>query len=218
MAIEINEKRRCVIIAGAPGAELSFVRRNVQPDDYVICADRGFETALKAGVTPCLLVGDFDSYTGAVPGGFEVIGLCPEKDYSDAFHAVQAGIERGFHRFALLAATGGRLDHTLANLTLLEFIADNGAEVVILSENETIRLLRKGEYCFENMAGKTFSVFPFGCHEAVISYSGAKYPLNCGKLSHGMAMGLSNVFTSGFSRITVHEGQAVIIVNTGVLL
>lgn len=214
MAIKINENRRCVIISGAPGADPSFIRQNVEPDDYVICADMGFETAVKAGVTPCLLVGDFDSYTGAIPAGYEVIGLCPEKDYSDTFHAVQEGIERGFRCFALLAATGGRLDHTLANLSLLEYIADNGAQGVILSENEMIRLLQKGEYRFENMAGKTFSVFAFGCKEAVISYSGAKYPLKNGKLLHGMAMGLSNIFTSGSAEITVHRGQAVIIINT----
>lgn len=216
MAIEINEKRRCMIIAGAPGADPSFIRQNVQPGDYVICADRGFETALKAGVTPCLLVGDFDSYTGAIPEKYEVIGLCPEKDYSDTFHAVQAGMERGFRSFVLLSATGGRLDHTLANLSLLEYIAENVAEGVILSENETIRLLIKGEYRFEGMKGKTFSVFPFGCDEALISYSGAKYPLKCGRLSHGMAMGLSNIFTSDPAQITVHGGQAMLIINSGI--
>ena len=53
---------RCVIISGSPETHPEFIRQAVKPDDYVICADRGYEFASLGGVEPNLVVGDFDSY------------------------------------------------------------------------------------------------------------------------------------------------------------
>ena len=52
---------RCVIIAGSPDTNSDFLSEVIKPDDYVICADRGCNFAKQAGITPNLVVGDFDS-------------------------------------------------------------------------------------------------------------------------------------------------------------
>ena len=210
----MNKNLRCVIIAGAPGANAAFIRAALRPDDYIICADRGYQTALEAGVTPDLLVGDFDSYEGKLPSNVEILRLNPEKDDTDTLHCVKTALERGFTDFLLLAATGGRLDHTLANLSVTEYLADRGSRCIILSKNEKAELLTVGAYTYSGCKGLTFSVFPYGCQKAVLSYKGAYFPLEHGVLTHSTAMGVSNIFTADKAEITVHEGKALLIINT----
>lgn len=213
MATQINEKTRCVIIAGAPDPDIAFIKETITAQDYVVCADRGYAAALEAGVAPDYLIGDFDSYRGALPADCETVRLNPEKDFSDTFHGVEAALARGFRSFVLLAATGGRLDHTYANFSVLAYLQENGAEGMILSRNEKIRMLTEGAYSFQGLAGKTFSVFPFGCPSVTLSYRGVKYPLSHGTLSCSKAMGLSNIFTEDEAAVTVHSGTALLFIN-----
>ena len=198
-----------MIIAGVPDADVPTVQAAVRPDDFIICADRGYATAIQAGITPHLIVGDFDSYAGVLPDGCEVIRLCPQKDDTDTMHCVTVALERGFRRFVLLAATGGRLDHTLANLCVLAYLRQQDAEGEIVTESETIVCLTEGVRRFDGRKGQTFSVFPFGCERVILSYEGAQYPLDHGVLTNSVPMGVSNVFVSDSASVTVHGGQAV---------
>lgn len=213
MATEINKKRRCVIIAGAPCHDAAFIKAALRPLDYIICADRGYQTAVEADITPDLLVGDFDSYEGELPTGVETIRLNPEKDDTDTQHCVSIALERGMTDFLLLAATGGRLDHTLATLTVTEYLADRGAHCIILSKNEKIELLTAGTHTYSGCKGLTFSVFPYGCQRVVLSINGAYYPLNHGVIPHSVTLGISNIFTDNSAEITVHEGKVLVIIN-----
>lgn len=213
MATEIISARRCIIIAGSPDTNPAVIRQAVQRDDCVIAADRGCAAALKAGVRPDVIVGDFDSYLELLPPGAEIIRLNPEKDYSDTFHAVMAAWERGFREFLLFGAVGGRLDHTLANLSILEWLAEQGGTGVIRSDTEEIRLLTVGTHPFNGCKGRTFSVFPYGCSSVTLTYQGAKYPLLHGTLRHACAMGLSNEFAADSAVITIESGQAVFLLN-----
>lgn len=213
MAIEITRARRCIVIAGSPDVNPAAIRQALRHDDYVIAADRGCAAALKAGVSPDVIVGDFDSYSDLLPSDAEIIRLNPEKDYSDTFHAVTAAWERGFRDFLLFGAVGGRLDHTLANLSILEWLAEQGGTGVICSDTEEIRLLTRGVHPFNGCRGRTFSVFPYGCASVTLTYQGAKYPLSHGTLRHACAMGLSNIFTADSAVITIESGQAVFLLN-----
>ena len=57
-------KNRCVVIAAAPNPEISFIRQSIKTDDFVICADAGYEAAFKAGIEPV-------SYTHLIPFGMD---------------------------------------------------------------------------------------------------------------------------------------------------
>ena len=192
----MNQQRRCVIIAGAPNADTAFLAQTVQPEDYLICADRGYAAATAAGLRPDLIVGDFDSYGRALPDDCEVVRLCPEKDDTDTMHCVDLALERGFREFLLLSALGGRLDHSIANLCIAEYLEEHGARCTL-----------------NGCCGLTFSVFPFGCQRVTLSYEGAYYPLTNGTLTHSFPMGVSNVFTADSAHITVHSGRALLLIN-----
>ena len=191
---------RCVIIAGSPDTNSDFLSTVIKSDDYVICADRGCDFAKQAGITPNLVVGDFDSEPDVLFPNCETVRLIPEKDDTDTMHSVDLALEKKFDEIVILGALGGRFDHSFANVAVLAYINEHGSKGVLLSENE-------------NMKGKTFSLFPFGCPSVCVSYSGTKYPLDKYYVSSSVTLGVSNVFTSDMTTIDIYDGNAILIIN-----
>ena len=202
------------IIAGAPSPDLSFIRANIPADGFVLCADKGYSYALRAGVMPGVIIGDFDSCTDPIPEAEFVTRLPREKDYTDTVHCIDKASQLGYDYIVLFAATGGRLDHTVGNLWALACARDRGMNAVILSPQEEIRLLDAGIHHVKNRDGLTFSLFPFGCEAAVLSIRGAHYPLECGTLRSSVPIGVSNIFEGERSELEIESGKVLMIVNT----
>ena len=104
----------------------------------VFCADGGTRCAAEAGFPVDFYVGDSDS-GGAPPPGAERLLLPAEKDLTDLQAAYELARDRGFRRMAFTGCTGGRQDHHLANLQLLETACRQGIDAVILDERNEIR-------------------------------------------------------------------------------
>lgn len=92
----IVEQRRCVICAAGPVGNAEALRPLLRPDDWVIAADGGVSLARRLGLTPSLLVADFDSsrrpdegLTGENAGGVgvPVASLPVKKDDTDTMAA-----------------------------------------------------------------------------------------------------------------------------------
>lgn len=204
---------RCTIIAGSPEADIDFISKQVKDCNYLICADNGYEYAKKAGAKPNLIVGDFDSYSGNLPDDCEVIKLNSHKDDTDLLHCIEVALSRGYDDFVILAATGGRFDHTFANISVLMYLDKRGASGIIVSDKEIIRFLKMGEYNFDGNKGKTFSVFPFACDSVNVSYIGVEYSAENLILTAEEAMGISNIFISDRANVKINYGNAIIIIN-----
>lgn len=54
-------KKACVIIGAAPCGNPLEQRAYIEAGSFVICADGGYRNAQQMGVSPDLLIGDFDS-------------------------------------------------------------------------------------------------------------------------------------------------------------
>ena len=54
------------------------INSRVNSEDYVICADGGYDIAALQGIRPDLILGDFDSITGTLPEGIEIKRFKPE--------------------------------------------------------------------------------------------------------------------------------------------
>lgn len=204
---------RCVIISGSPDTNSDFLSEVIKPDDYVICADRGCDFAKQAGITPNLVVGDFDSEPNVLFPNTKTVRLIPEKDDTDTMHSVGLALEKNFDTIVILGALGGRFDHSFANVAVLSYIHGHGSRGVLLSENEKIEFLSVGHYEYKNMKGKTFSLFPFGCPSVCVSYSDTKYPLDKYYISSSVTLGVSNIFTSDMATIDIYDGNAILIIN-----
>lgn len=208
------EKVRCVIICGSPEFNADFIKNSVNPKtDYIICADGGYLTAKKAGLKADLFVGDFDSYQGEVSDKIDVVKLKVHKDDTDSMYCAKIAVEKNFKEVVLFGATGARLDHTFANICVLDYLNENGVNAYIENEKETVQILTVGEYKY-NKNGKTFSVFPFGCESIKISYEGnVEYPANNLLVKSSYAVGISNIFRGESVKVRLLSGKALFIVN-----
>ena len=204
-----NEMKRCVVIGSAPMEDGGIFDAFQVEQAYVICADGGTDTALRYGIKPDLLIGDFDSVQGRLPEGVETIRLKPEKDDTDLLAAVREGTARGYGDFVLLGALGGeRFDHSYANLCVLQFLARKGFRAVLAEKSTRIFLLRAGQEAFlPDLCGATFSAFPFGCPVCTVSYEGMEYPLTEYPLRSDFPLGVSNRILRSPAKVAVHAGE-----------
>lgn len=204
---------KAVIICAAPETNIDYILEQCNTADIIICADGGLKYADMLCVVPDLIVGDFDSYNNTLPNNIEVKPLSTHKDNTDTFACIDEAIARGYNQITLLCAIGGRLDHTFANLTALDYMLDKGVCGEIISATERIRLLNKGNYRFDNMSGRTFSLFAFNCNSCNVSYSNVEYPLQNYTIKSSFPLGISNVFTGDNSNIIIHSGRALLVIN-----
>ena len=169
--------KRCVIFGASPGATV--------PEDFsadgalVVCADGGFTLAKSLGITPDVVVGDFDSLRQIPTGAWETIVLPREKDDTDLLAAVKLALDRGCGEFSVLGALGGRMDHAYGSLSVLQFLSEHGASGVLIDRQTRVFLRQAGEppLRLEGQREKTLSVFPFGAETCTVSYRGLRYPL-----------------------------------------
>ena len=175
------------------------------PGDYVIAADRGFDSLLAYGVMPDLAVGDFDSL-GEVPSGKNVIRHPVEKDDTDMMLAVKTGLSRGCRTFVLYGGIGGRLDHTYANLQTLTYLSDHGARGYLLGDGFAATAWKDGVLDFPAGLTGPVSVFCPGEKAEGVSIEGLYYPLQNAVLTSGFPLGVSNQFIGVSARVSVRKG------------
>ena len=179
-------------------------------DDYVIAADAGFPALVSRGVTPDLVVGDFDSL-GFTPEHPNVVLCAAEKDDTDMMLAVRQGLSRGYRSFVIDGGTDGRLDHTLANFQILSFLAENGARGVLLGRDMCAAAVRNGSLRFLSGGSGYVSVFCAGERARGVSLSGLKFPLHDAELTFVYPLGVSNEFTGESAAVSVLDGSLIVI-------
>ena len=171
--------------------------------DLIIGADRGYQRALDLGVTPGVILGDFDSAPRPDRPDIEVHPAI--KDDTDSILAVNRALEAGCGEILLLGALGGRVDHTLANLQTLLYIRDRGARGWLLGDGTAITAIRDETLEVGRMDGY-LSVFAADGLCAGVTLEGLFYPLRDACLTSGYPLGVSNQFTAPTARITVKKG------------
>jgi len=201
----MNGNKICSIICGSPDGALD----SGLVEGLVICADSGLHHALKAGITPDIVVGDFDSCTADIPTEAECIRVSPIKDDTDTILAADTAIERGCTELRFFCALGGRFDHSFANVQMLEYLRDKGANGTLYGASERCYLLKDGESADIAQFEGFVSVFSLS-EEAVVSEEGMKYPLCRHTLKRSFPLGVSNEVAEKSARITVHSGTALI--------
>lgn len=210
----MEQAQKCMIIGASPLKD-DRIFKEFSPEEYfIICADGGFETAMRFGIQPDLVIGDFDSATDLPPDDWPTILLPVEKDVTDMQAAVMEGFKRGYSSFVLIGGMGGaRLDHTIANMQVLVYIAEHGGRALMADSTTKIFLITGGKLSLTGMKGAIVSVFPFKEPTCTVTYCGLQYPLDHGVLATGgTLMGVSNAIVEDTADIIVHSGMALILV------
>jgi thiamine pyrophosphokinase len=189
---------RTAIFSGGTYRNPEFYRDRIEWADLIIAADSGGSVLLSLGVTPGLLVGDMDSIGTDVLAeirrrGAEVIEMPPEKDHTDTEIAVQEALDRGAAEITICGALGGRLDHTLANISLLLFTREHGAQARIVTEDQEAYLLIPGlKNPIAGAIGDTVSLMALADPTTGVTTHDLKYPLEKADLSLLSPLGVSN--------------------------
>ena len=188
-------------------------------DDYIIAADGGYDRLICEGITPNLVIGDFDSKTGERPSGKNVISLPTEKNETDMDAAVRTGWGKGYREFHLFGGTGGRrFAHTIANIQLLSGIAIKGGRAYLHGENEISTVIFNDSMEFPADKAGYISIFSLSDSSVGVNIEGLKYEIKNGILQNSFALGVSNEFIGKLSRISVDRGLLLVITgNQGVV-
>ena len=198
-------KHVCYIIGAWHGEQ---ARISPAADDFVIAADGGYAALTSVGVTPNLVVGDFDSL-GYVPQAEEVIQHPVMKDDTDMMLAVKLGLQRGYRNFVMLGSVGGRLDHTLANLQTLLYLAEHDARGVLYGENTVITAVCNDTLTVSGTG--TISVFCLSGEAKGVTEEGLLYSLSDATMVSGYPIGVSNEFLDGPGKISVRDGSLIVL-------
>lgn len=199
--------KTCYVIGAGDCSKLEINKRH---GDVVIAADGGLKYLKNVDIKPDIIIGDFDSLD-FLPDGENVIRLKPEKDVTDMYAAVEEGLKLGCDSVCLYGATGGRIDHTLANIQLIASLAEKNISACIRDGNTVITALHNGTLKFDSSHKGYISVFSHTDECTGVFLRGLKYSLENAALSNKYPLGVSNEFLSTDSKIIVENGTLIIV-------
>ncbi len=197
----------CYLVGAGKNTGLDFAPRE---DDFVIAVDGGLRYLEEASIPPDLIVGDFDTL-GYCPEGPNVIRLDTMKDDTDTLAALREGIRRGYSVFHFYAGTGGRMDHTIANIQLLAFLSGEGRQGFLHGGDVVLTAITDGTLLLPPKEGGYLSVFSYSDRAEGVFLRGLKYELRDACLNSGFPLGTSNEFIGRESSISVREGTLLVV-------
>jgi thiamine pyrophosphokinase len=198
-------------ILSDPQKSLSYIR----PDDILIAADGGAAHCQALGLTPDVVIGDFDSLE---PGqleslkasGAEIIRHPARKDFTDLELALEHAKNIGATQILVMAALGNRWDQTLANLLLPAAKSFSSVDIRLIDGPQEILLVKTGQkVVIHGRAGDIFSLIPLYGDARGITTQGLEYPLENGTLLFGSTRGISNVLVGDKAEIILQEGLLI---------
>ena len=203
---------RCVIIGGADIRNYAAIRRALREDDFFVYCDSGLKHMAALGIQPGLIVGDFDSHENPrLP--VETIVLPCEKDDTDTMYAVKEAIRRGYEDFLLIGVIGGRLDHTLGNVSILLYLDGQGKRGCIMDDHSDMRIVSREPVCIPDSYA-FFSLLNISGVARGVSIEHAKYPLCNAEITCEYQYGVSNEVLSGETAVvTVQEGRLLLVMD-----
>lgn len=183
--------------------------------DCIIGIDKGLEFCYWNHILPRYILGDFDSIDPKILDYYEhqdipVKRYQPEKDASDTRIGLELALKLNSRRIFLLGATGGRLDHYMANLQSLIVPLKQHARAWILDSQNVITVLDgKTELLKKEQFGKYVSFFSMGDRVEGLTLTGFKYPLRNYTMTNDDGIGVSN---------EIEEEKAVVDFKSGLVL
>lgn len=180
--------------------------------DYIIAADGGQNRAREFGLQPDCVIGDFDSTT--LDEDFDCIYITypAEKDLTDTEAALTHALEKGCRNVILLGGMGGRLDHTMGNIGLLDKYYSSFDHMEFIDGKNRMELLKdSGRSLERDSRYKYFGLVSLNAEASGIDIRGAKYELTGASLERASTLGVSNEFKEDTVEIRVQDGILLIV-------
>lgn len=196
----------CYIVGAGENYGLDF---SPEREDFVIAADAGLRYLEEKKIIPDLIVGDFDTLQ-YVPQKGNVLKLPAEKDDTDMSMAIKEGIRAGYAEFHIYCGTGGRMDHTIANLQILSFLAKQNLRGFLFHRDTVFTAITDRKLSFEKIDAGYVSVFSCSERSTGVYLKNLKYELRDAILTNSFPLGVSNEFIGKESSIVVGSGTLLV--------
>lgn len=206
-------KKVVFVVSGGDLGDPVFLREQAATaaPAAVICADGGARHLEAAGIIPDLIVGDMDSLDSVTLQSYEakgcrVIRHSERKDETDTELALREAFRLGPAEVWIWGALGYRVDHLLANISLLVQGKREGIEVKLIDEWCEVFLIDR-RTVIAGETGQTVSLFPFAGAAAGVTLKGFEFPLTKAVMETGRPCGVSNRLIADQGIIEVDSGR-----------
>lgn len=209
--------KRGLLIGSGGSPDNKKLKDEIKKSDYVVAIDGGTNYLKDIGEVPNILIGDLDSINDEAlkfieDKKIETLKFPSEKDYTDMELGIEYLIDKNVDEIVIFGATGTRLDHTLANILLLEYISKKGLFGRIEDKNNTIYLV-KDRLEVKSRENYYLSVIPIYDSGAIVTLKGFKYPLSEYHIEFSSTIGISNEIIDKKGTIEVHEGKVLVLIS-----
>lgn len=205
--------RRVVIFSNGTLDQM-FIK-DIKSNDFIIGIDRAAYWLIEHGIIPDIAIGDFDSTNNNEMASIRhscknLMTFSSKKDFTDTELAILEAIKLKPAEVVIYGATGTRIDHTLANIFLLEKLSDCSIDSSIKDLHNEIRLVKKTLILKKNNILPFVSLLPV-TDLITVSLTGFVYDIDHQTIIQGQSLGVSNEISKKTARIIVHQGKVLVI-------
>ena len=181
-------------------------------EDLRIAADGGYANAMLLGERIDIAVGDFDSFSKQkIDEGVELVEFPKDKELTDSQICIETAISRGANEIILIGGLSGRLDHTLANLAILQDLRQRHIHGYITDGNNRAHFIRSTSHLVARSAYKYLSLIAADETCKGVSVQGCKYELKNQTIHRRLQFAVSNEITGNCALISVKKGGLYVI-------
>ena len=186
--------------------------------DYIIGADGGCNHLYKMDITPDYIIGDLDSINKELISYYKnknvIFKKYPSrKDETDSEICIYLAKKLIETQVDFIATLGGRIDHTLANIGLMNYVKEMDISPRILTSEEEILIVKNEEIILKGNKGDTVSFISILGESKGVTLKNMEYPLNRATVGYLSSLGISNVMTEDECSVKIEDGCALIIRN-----
>jgi len=204
--------KRAIIFANGKMEEPPEIVIDRKSYDLIIAADGGTHHCRSLGITPNVIIGDFDSLDSNEvltyqQAGVQLLKYPIHKDETDLELALQFAKKQEMSEVSIIGALGQRWDMTIANILLMAHPSYSRLKIRMFDGSQELFLLH-GEDQIELLGqpGDQLSLIPLAGDAHGVTTLGLEYPLNDEILYFGSTRGVSNVFILDHAQIIVGDG------------
>jgi thiamine pyrophosphokinase len=164
---------KTIIFAGAHIDDYEWLGQQVNNNDTIICADSGLRHAHAIGITPDIIIGDFDSVDSTLLQSYEGLSNIIKDDDQNTTDLMKALSQCDHSKpVHIYGAVGARADHDFSNYLILMNMEQTD-NIAIITKTETRRVI-KNSFSFHGHIGDYIGLFPLSPIQD-LSVDGLKY-------------------------------------------
>ena len=195
-----------------------FIKANSY--DKVIAVDGGLSAANLLNIYPDSIIGDFDTVSEELVKSYEeecratIIRLNPIKDDTDTQYAIKHAMSIGAKEVHIIGGTGGRFDHSLANVFMLKMAYEQDVKVYMYDKINKIHVIDDLVHLKKDpMYDKKISFIQLEGPALGVTLKGFKYNVSEFDFdtSKEYRIGVSNEFARDEAEVLIEKGTFIVI-------